>query len=117
MSDFRPLWGVGRLMANAILNFHFDYLTPSLGEPVKQVHLHGQDGPKVACGQGGSWSLDPLILPELPLSTEPPVPKHQERGGEKESRQEHLVKDLEPNIARPGHVSASNQCVLNKEKL
>ena len=22
--------GVGRLMANAILNFHFDYLTPSL---------------------------------------------------------------------------------------
>ena len=31
MSDFRPLWGgVGRLMANTILNFHFDYLHPSL---------------------------------------------------------------------------------------
>ena len=31
MSDFRPLWGgVGRLMANAILNFHFDFLNPSL---------------------------------------------------------------------------------------
>ena len=30
MSDFRPLWGVGRLMANAILNFHFDYLNTSL---------------------------------------------------------------------------------------
>ena len=25
-------WGVGRLMANAILNFHFDYLNPSLTE-------------------------------------------------------------------------------------
>ena len=24
--------GVGRLMANAILNFHFDFLTPSLIE-------------------------------------------------------------------------------------
>ena len=24
--------GVGRLMANAILNFHFDYMTPSLIE-------------------------------------------------------------------------------------
>ena len=29
MSDFRPLW-VGPLMANAILNFHFDFLTTSL---------------------------------------------------------------------------------------
>ena len=31
MSDFRPLWGgVGPLMANAIKNFHFDYVTTSL---------------------------------------------------------------------------------------
>ena len=35
MSDFRPLWGGGvrRLMAKAILNFHFDYLNPSLTQP------------------------------------------------------------------------------------
>ena len=26
--------GVGRLMANAILNFHFDYLNPSLIAPL-----------------------------------------------------------------------------------
>ena len=35
--------GVGRLMANAILNFHFDFLTPSLikyksGALVTQLH-------------------------------------------------------------------------------
>ena len=29
--------GVGRLMANAILNFHFDFLNPSLGS--KAFHL------------------------------------------------------------------------------
>ena len=39
--------GVGPLMANAILNFHFDYLTPSLskfrGGPVKKITLYHVD--------------------------------------------------------------------------
>ena len=29
--------GVGRLMANAILNFHFDYLNPSLRAPLMKI--------------------------------------------------------------------------------
>ena len=32
--------GVGRLMANAILNFHFDYLNPSLIKNPNQTSLH-----------------------------------------------------------------------------
>ena len=31
--------GVGRLMANAILNFHFDYLKPSLTNLVRKKKL------------------------------------------------------------------------------
>ena len=41
MSDFRPLWGVGPLMANAILNFHFDYLTTSLSHTARIQILMG----------------------------------------------------------------------------
>ena len=32
--------GGGRLMANAILNFHFDYLNPSLSDIIHIDHIH-----------------------------------------------------------------------------
>ena len=46
MSDFRPLWGgVGRLMANAILNFHFDFPHTSLIEKLSRLSGNFPDHP------------------------------------------------------------------------
>ena len=51
--------GVGPLMANAILNFHFDYLTPSLSQcvgPLSHDGGRGGDGDGLYLGLGAGWS-------------------------------------------------------------
>ena len=46
--------GVGPLMANAILNFHFDFLTPSLTQGIRTLRGEGVDGeePQISSAAG-----------------------------------------------------------------
>ena len=63
--------GVGRLMANAILNFHFDYLNPSLTESEEKAHSVNENGLFLTLGSGTSSArnenLRPLLNRNIPL--------------------------------------------------